>query len=179
MRFWCAVSDRCSGKIGEGKVPAARSSCVYTLCCGTKGPCHSRHDWCSCKRIVRAYLHETLVLGPVRAGRFCFTIICPAHATDPTQQTTSNRSTSYVIKPVYISGNDSRRCPGLRDTTPDVLPHRHHCRTCASEGDHTAPNISARHLSLMFVSSVWCFELLMTSDVLRRNHIIVLDNEEH
>lgn len=37
MRFWCSVSDRCSGKIEEGKVPPACSSCVYTLCLEQRG----------------------------------------------------------------------------------------------------------------------------------------------
>lgn len=43
--------------------------CLHSLC-GTKGPCHICHDWCGCRRIVRAYLHEALVGGPTRAGRF-------------------------------------------------------------------------------------------------------------
>lgn len=80
MRFWCSVSDRCSGKIGEGEVPPACSSCVYTLCLEQRGPCHICHDWCGCMRIVRAYLHEALVGGPTRAGRFCVAIICPARS---------------------------------------------------------------------------------------------------
>lgn len=53
------------------------------------------------------------------------------------------------------------------------------CRQLGLGEDHSARNISVRHLSLMFVSSLYHSELLMTNDVLRRNHIIVLDNEEH
>ena len=137
MRFWCSVSDRCSGKIGEGEVPPACSSCVYTLCLEQREPCHIRHDWCGFMRIVRAYLHEALVGGPTRAGRFCVAIICPARSAAallPSGHAASQRTTSQefppplpVMKSVYISANDSPRRRGLPDTTPNVfLTITHH-----------------------------------------------------
>lgn len=69
MSFWCSVSDRCSGKIGEGEVPPTRLQLCLLSLFGTKGSCHICHDWCGCRRIVRAYLHETPE-GETPAGRF-------------------------------------------------------------------------------------------------------------
>lgn len=70
MSFWCSVSDRCSGKIGEGEVPPARLQLCLLSLFGTKGSCHICHDWCGCRRIVGAYLHETPEGETAPAGRF-------------------------------------------------------------------------------------------------------------
>ena len=61
MRFWCSVSDRCSGKIGKGGRLRQAAAAVFTLFVWYKGHCHILHDWCGCRRIVRAYLHDSLV----------------------------------------------------------------------------------------------------------------------
>lgn len=162
--------------------------CLHSLC-GTKGPCHIRHDWCGCRRIVRAYLHETPAGGPTRAGRSVLPLFvlhtpqqCACQA-GMLQHNKPSLTVHHVMKSVYISGNDSPHRLGLPDTTPNIsfaiTRHLQATSPALPWGNHAAQNISVRHLSLMFVSSSYHFELLMTNDVLKRNHIGALDNEEH
>lgn len=154
MRFWCSVSDRCSGKIGEGEVPLAQLQLCLLSLFGTKGSCHICHDWCGCRKIVRAYLHETLEGEPTPAGPFCVAIICPAHSSAKSARMQHNPQS------VYISGNDSSCYTGPLVMTPKRIP-RYHVSSAsrfASGDDRTAQNISTRHLPLrvcVIFTSFW------------------------
>lgn len=160
---------------GKGS-PSMLQLCLHSLF-GTKGPCHIRHDWCGCGRIVWAYLHETPVGEPTQAGSFLlplFALCSPQKSTHQadTLQPSQNQFTflgmiHHVIQALWT----------LLPTYPS-LSHVISKQLCLGE-DHTAQNISVRHLSHMFVSSLYHSELLMTNDVLRSNRILVLDNEEH
>lgn len=166
MRFWCSVSDRCSGKIGEGEVPLAPFQLCLLSLFGTKESCHICHDWCGCRKIVRAYLHETPEGGPTPAGPFCVAIICPAHSLAQ-----HSPSTHAATEPqsVYISENDSSCCTGPLVITPKRIPPYHvsSAGRFASGEDRKAQNISTRHLPLrvcvIFISfwndhDKWCSE---------------------
>lgn len=99
--------------------------CLHSLF-GTKGPCHIRHDWCGCWRIVRAYLHETPVGGPTRASRFVlplFVLHTPRQSA--CQAGTLQRSgppltVPPVMKSFYNSGNDLP-CWAFRTLLPMYL----------------------------------------------------------
>lgn len=166
MRFWCSVSDRCSGKIGEGEVPLAQFQLCLLSLFGTKGSCHICHDWCGCRKIVRAYLHETPEGEPTPADPFCVAIICPAHSS-----VKRSSSTHAATQPqsVYISGNDSSCYTDPLVITPKRIPRYHvsWAHRFSSGKDRTAQNISTRHLPLrvcvIFISfwnanDKWCSE---------------------
>lgn len=177
MRFWCSVSDRCSGKIGEGEVPPAQLQLCLLSLFGTKGSCHIRHDWCSCRRIVRAYLHETPEGEPTPAGRFVSPLFA-LHTPHPSArqarmlQHNPNQFTflGMIHHAVQALWSSLPTYPSLSRVIAEQI--------CLGE-DHTAQNISTRHLPLVFVSSSYHTEMLMMNDVLRRNHFNILDNEEH
>lgn len=93
---------------------------------------------------------------------FCVAIICPAHSvveclpnghTAATQLTTF-LTVSYVVKSVYLAGDDSPRRPSLLDTTPYNISLHYHSSSPSNLsalpwGNHVAKNISGRHLSCL------------------------------
>lgn len=178
MRFWCSVSDRCSGKIGEGKVPPAQLQLCLRSLFGTKGPCHMCHDWWGCTRIVKAYLHETPEGEPMLTCRFVLPLFV-LHAPQPNTCQTDilQHNQNQFISPGMIHHIIS----GLWTLLPTYLsPSCVIFEWICLKKDHDAQNIWARHLSLIFVSSLYHSELLMTNDfLLRRNHIIILEYEEY
>lgn len=178
MSFWCSVSDRCSGKIGEGEVPPARLQLCLLSLFGTKGSCHICHDWCGCRRIVGAYLHETPEGETAPAGRFCVAIICPAHSPAArTPRTHARTRAATQPQSVYISGNDSSRRTGPSVISPSVsFAIACHRWAYAPWG---ASQTSQQDVSPSCLSSSYHSEMLMKNDVLRRNHFTLLDNEEY
>lgn len=171
MSFWCSVSDRCSGKIGEGEVPPTRLQLCLLSLFGTKGSCHICHDWCGCRRIVRAYLHET-PKGETSAGWFVLPLFA-LHTPQLTKHTSCNTTPiglhfwEWYITPERPFGHFSQH-----------IPH-YHMSSLSKPALGKITNISTRLLSLMFVSSSYHSEMLMTNDVLRRNHFTVLDNKDY
>lgn len=138
--------------------------CLHSLF-GTKGPCHIRHDWCGCRRIVRAYLHETPVGEPTQAGRFVLPLFV-LHT--PRQSTCQRRRAATQPKSVYISGNDSSHCLGPLDITPNVSPTitrhlqaalprgRSHCSKHLSET--SLPHVCVILVSFWIANDKWCSE---------------------
>lgn len=128
MRFWCSVSDRCSGKIGEGKVPSACSSCVYTLCLEQRGlVIFAMIDAAAEESLEHIYMkhwweeqHEQAVFVlPLFVLHTLWQSVCQAGML---QHSRPSLPLPYLMKSVYISGNDSPRCPGLPDTILPTYP---------------------------------------------------------
>lgn len=175
MSFWCSVSDRCSGKIGEGEVPPARLQLCLLSLFGTKGSCHICRDWCGCRRIVGAYLHETPEGETAPAGRFVLPLFA-LHTPQPAARTPGTRAATQP-QSVYISGNDSSRRTG-----PSVIPPSvSFAITCHrwAYAPWGASQTSQQDVSPSCLSSSYHSEMLMKNDVLRRNHFTLLDNEEY
>lgn len=119
---------------------------------------------------------------------FCPAIICPAHSAAErlpnrraaTRQTLSDGSRCGEISLHCREG--SAMWPGPSRHYSQHISHYHTSSPsnlpAPPWGNHTAGNISVGHLSLMFASALYHLELPMTNNVLKRNHINVLDKEE-
>lgn len=113
----------------------------------------------------------------------CNYLSCTLRGSAPAKRARCNNATvSYVVKSVYIAGDDSPRRLGLPDTTPNISPSISLVISEQPLSSALGKSRCAKHLrktSFMFMSALYHFELLMTNDVLKRNHISILDNEEH
>lgn len=190
MRFWCSVSDRCSGKIGEGKVPPPQLQLCLCSLFGTKGPCHMCHDWWGCRRILKAYLHETPEGEPMQACRFVLPLFV-LHTPHP--NTYQRGILQHNQNQFYISRNDSSHHLGPLDITPNVsltilrhlrvdLPQgrsrwsKHHCST-------SLPHLFVILVSFWAAHDKWFFRgeiissYLTTKSILRKAKLaLVVDH---
>lgn len=175
MRFWCSVSDRCSGKIGEGEVPRAQFQLCLLSLFGTKESCHICHDWCGCRKIVRAYLHETPEGEPTPAGPFCIAIICPAHSLAQARTLQQNPNQFTFLRTIHHA------IQALWSLLPNVsLPITCLQRAHSLRGKIAPLKTSQQDISpFVFVSTSYHSEMLMTNDVLRRIHFSTFDSEEY
>lgn len=97
--------------------------------------------------------------------QFCVAIICPMLTTE---EHSLSRHAATQPKSVYISGNDSSRCPGPPDITPNVsltitrqlrtaLPWgRSHCSKHLSET--SLPHVCVILVSFWIANDKWCSE---------------------
>lgn len=133
--------------------------CLHSLL-WTKGPCHIRHDWWGCRRIVRAYLHETPVGEPARAGRFVLPLFvlhtCQAGML---QHNTPSLTVSLCdeISLHFWEWFTMSHGPSGGHYTPNVTLHDHTSSLSNLCSSASGKSHSSKHLSLMFVSSLYHF----------------------
>lgn len=157
------MSDRCSGKIGDGKVASACSSCVYTLCAEQRGlVIFTVIDAAAGEEL--AYLHETLAGGVTPAHRFfCVAILRPAHSAAEQLAATQKDKNQFTFLGMT---HHHVAWPSWTLLSIYLSPPRHHLQALP-RGNHTSKNMSARHLAVVSLSAMYRFELLMTHDVRR------------
>ena len=158
MRIWCSVSDRCSATIGEGKVPPASSSCVYTLCAEQRRLVISAMiDAAAEEWLERIYMKLWWGGQREQAVLSChYFFFAHSAALAPAKQECCNTTGQLQRFPVWwnhfpLLGMIQACGPGLPDTiTPEHIARRLRATFQLRLGEIT---LQWRHLlSLMFVS---------------------------
>lgn len=125
MRFWCSVSDRCRGKIGEGKVPPACSSCVYTLCLEQRGLVISAMiDAAAGEWFEHIYMNHQWENQRKQAVLCCHYLSCTLHSRALAKQACCNTAEislhfwEWFITSSGPSGHYSQRIPHYHASSP-------------------------------------------------------------